>query len=53
MQQAVARFPLLAQADFIAGIEQAIAQQVPSEQRPAYEQRLCWLKGMMNDKSLS
>jgi tetratricopeptide (TPR) repeat protein len=50
MQQAVARFPLLAQADFIAAIEQAIAQQVPQEHRPAFEQRLAWLRQIANEQ---
>jgi hypothetical protein len=49
MQQAVARFPLLAQADFIAAIEQAIAQQVSPEHRPACEQRLAWLRQIANE----
>jgi hypothetical protein len=40
----VARFPLMAEADFIAAIEQAIAQGVPPEHRPAFEQRLAWLR---------
>lgn len=50
MQQAVARFPLLAQADFIAAIEQAIAQQVPPEYRAAFEQRLAWLRQIANEQ---
>lgn len=44
MQQAVARYPLLAQADFIAAIERTIAQQVPAKHRAHFEQRLAWLK---------
>jgi tetratricopeptide (TPR) repeat protein len=43
MQQAVARFPLLAQADFIVTIEQVITQQVPPEQR------LAWLRQIINE----
>jgi hypothetical protein len=50
MQQAVARFPFMAQADFIAAIEQVIAQQVPPEHRPAFEQRLVWLRQIANEQ---
>ncbi len=48
MQQAVAQFPSMAQADFIAAIEQVIAQQVQPEQRSAFEQRLAWLQQVAN-----
>ncbi len=44
MQQAVAQFPLLAQADFIAAIEQTIVQQIPPQHQPAFRQRLAWLR---------
>jgi len=44
MRQAVARFPLLVQPDFITAIEQVIAQQVPLAERPAFTQRLTWLR---------
>jgi hypothetical protein len=33
----------MTQADFITTVEQVIAQQVPPEHRPAFEQRLAWL----------
>jgi serine/threonine protein kinase len=44
MQAAVAQHPLLQDARLIQVIEQAIAEQVPPEQKPAFEQRLAWLK---------
>jgi len=44
MRQTVDSFPFMVQTDFIAAIEQAIAQQVPLEHRPAFEQRLAWLQ---------
>ncbi|MCB0165315.1 MAG: tetratricopeptide repeat protein [Anaerolineae bacterium] len=47
MRQAVARYPFIAQPDFIAAVEQVIAQQVPPEQQPYFEQRLGWLRQMM------
>jgi tetratricopeptide (TPR) repeat protein len=50
MQQAVARFPLMAEADFIAALEQAFAQRVPPEHRPAFEQRLAWLRQIADEQ---
>jgi tetratricopeptide (TPR) repeat protein len=44
MRQAVGHFPALLQIEFMAVIEQVIAQQVPPEQRPAFQQRLAWLR---------
>lgn len=44
MRQVVVRYPFMVQADFIAAIEQVIAQQVPPQQRPHFEQRLGWLR---------
>jgi hypothetical protein len=49
MQQAVARFPLMAGPGFLAAIEQAIAQQVPPEHRPVFEQRLAWLRPIASE----
>jgi hypothetical protein len=46
MQAAVAQHPLLQDAGLIEAIEQAIAAQVPPEQKPAFEQRLAWLKAI-------
>lgn len=48
MQQAVDRFPLLRQADFMDAIEQAIAQQVSPTQRLTFEQRSVWLRQIAN-----
>jgi tetratricopeptide (TPR) repeat protein len=49
MQAAVAQFPLLVEPDFIAAVAQAIAEQVPPEHRPAFEQRLAWLREIAQD----
>jgi hypothetical protein len=40
----------MAEADFIAAIEQAIAQGVPPEDRPAFEQRLVWLRQIAEEQ---
>ena len=49
-QQAVARFPFMAQADFIATIEQAIAEKVPPEHRPAFDRQLTWLRQIASEQ---
>jgi len=47
MRQAVAQFPVLAQ--LIPTIQQVINEQVPPEQRPAFEQKLAWLQQIVGD----
>lgn len=47
MRQAVAQFPELAQ--LIPTIEQVIQTQVPPEARPAFEQRLAWLRQIVGE----
>ncbi|MCB0165310.1 MAG: tetratricopeptide repeat protein, partial [Anaerolineae bacterium] len=44
MQQVAARYPFLLEPDFVSGLEQLIAQQVPPEHHPHFKQRLDWLK---------
>ena len=44
MKTALAQYPLMAEPDFVQAIEEVIKQQVPSEGRPQFEQRLAWLK---------
>jgi hypothetical protein len=44
MQAAVAQHPILKDPEFHAAIEQIIREQVPDEAKPAFEQRLAWLK---------
>jgi hypothetical protein len=44
MQAALAAHPLLKEPGFQAAIEQFIREQVPDEAKPAFEQRLAWLK---------
>jgi tetratricopeptide (TPR) repeat protein len=51
MQQAVAQFPFMVQAAFIAVIEQIITKEVPSEYRPVFEQRLDWLKQIAQEQN--
>jgi tetratricopeptide (TPR) repeat protein len=51
IRQAVAQFPFMTDQEFIQAIEQAIAQQVPPEQRQPYEQRLAWLRQIASEQS--
>ena len=51
MGQAVERFPLLGQTNFIATIEQAITQQVPPEHQPEFMHRLACLKQIVVPQS--
>jgi tetratricopeptide (TPR) repeat protein len=44
MRQAVASHPILIEANFITAIEKVIDQQVRPEHRPAFEQRVTWLR---------
>ncbi len=53
MQQAAMRFPLLVQEEFMAMIEQVIAEQVPLEHRPTFTQRLTWLRQIANTQKRS
>ena len=40
----ISEYPFMTDAQFIAAIEQVIAEQVPPEHKLAFEQRLTWLK---------
>ncbi len=44
MRQAVQRYPFIIDPQFIAAVEKHIAQDIPPEHRPAFAQRLAWLK---------
>ena len=44
MQAALAAHPMLKDPQFHTAIEQAIREQVPEEAKPAFEQRLAWLR---------
>ena len=44
MQTALTAHPVLKDLEFHATIEQVIREQVPEEAKPAFEQRLAWLK---------
>ena len=44
MQTALAAHPILKDLEFHAAIEQITREQVPDEAKPAFEQRLAWLK---------
>jgi len=50
IQRAVAEFPSMVDTNFIAATEQVIAQQVSSERRTAFEQRLAWLRQIANEQ---
>ncbi|MCB0165314.1 MAG: tetratricopeptide repeat protein [Anaerolineae bacterium] len=51
MRQAVAQYTILKDTQLITAIEQAIAQQVPPDQRPHFEQRLGWLKQIAQEQN--
>lgn len=51
MWQVATRFPIMVNVDFITAIEQAIAQHVPLEHRPHFEQRLGWLKQIVEEQN--
>jgi serine/threonine protein kinase/regulator of sirC expression with transglutaminase-like and TPR domain len=44
MRQVVAHYPRMADADFIAAVEETIDRRVPLERRPAFRQQVAWLK---------
>jgi tetratricopeptide (TPR) repeat protein len=44
MQAALAAHPMLKAPEFYVAIERVIREQVPDEAKPAFEQRLAWLK---------
>lgn len=44
MQVASAKYPFMTDKQFIQAIEEIINEQVPPEHKPAYEERLSWLK---------
>jgi hypothetical protein len=50
MREAAIHFPLLLEAEFIATIEQVIAQQVPPDQRQPFQQRLAWLRQIADER---
>jgi tetratricopeptide (TPR) repeat protein len=50
MQRAVAHFPLMIDPEFIAIGEQAIAQQIPPEIKPAFQQQLVWLQQIARER---
>ena len=44
MQQVARTYPFMLEADFLGGVAQAIAEQVPAEYKGVFEERLGWLK---------
>jgi tetratricopeptide (TPR) repeat protein len=44
MQSTVSRYPFITDESFIQELEQVLEQQVPPELKPAFAQRLVWLK---------
>ncbi len=51
LRRAVERHPILARPDFLAALEQFVAQQVPAQQRPAFQQRLDRLRQLTAPKA--
>jgi tetratricopeptide (TPR) repeat protein len=47
LSTAAAQFPVMTDPQFIDAVEQAIAEQVPPERRPVFEQRLAWLRDIV------
>jgi tetratricopeptide (TPR) repeat protein len=50
IRHGVAQFPFMADAEFIAAIEQTVAQRVPLEHQPALNQRLAWLRQIAEEQ---
>jgi tetratricopeptide (TPR) repeat protein len=50
MQQAVGQYPIMTDRQFIAAVEQTIAEQVRREHRLAFEQRLSWLREIAGEQ---
>lgn len=53
MRQAVLRFPIMIQSDFITAVEGTIAQNVPPENQPAFQERLNWLRQIAHEQNQS
>ena len=52
LRRAVERHPILARPDFLAALEQFVAQQVPAHQRPAFRQRLELLRRVIKERGI-
>jgi tetratricopeptide (TPR) repeat protein len=50
MHQAVTQFPFMTDPQFIDTIEYTIAEHVPPAHRPAFEQRLAWLREIASEQ---
>jgi tetratricopeptide (TPR) repeat protein len=48
MQAAVTRYPFMTEQGFLQAIEQVLKEQVQPEDRPAFQQRLAWLRQLAN-----
>ena len=48
MKSALAQHPFMREDGFIQTVVQTIEQQVPQEHKPAFKQRLDWLKQLAN-----
>lgn len=51
MKKVVTQFPFVAESRFIMSADWAITQQVASEHKPPFEQRLAWLLQIANEKA--
>ena len=52
MRAAVTEYPFMADAQFIAAIDQFTTEQVPPEHKPAFQQRLAWLRQITKNSEL-
>ena len=50
LRRALSRHPVLTRPDFLAALEQFVAQQVPAPQRPAFRQRLKLLRRVIKER---
>jgi tetratricopeptide (TPR) repeat protein len=48
MWRVTSQFPFIIEPGFIAAVEQIIAQQVPPQLQPVFQQRLAWLRQIAN-----
>jgi tetratricopeptide (TPR) repeat protein len=50
LRQEVAQFSFMTDPQFIAAVEHAIIEEVPPNHRPAFEQRLSWLRAIAREQ---
>jgi hypothetical protein len=50
MEVAVSQYPFMPDNGFIQAVEQIIAKQVPPEHKPAFQERLDWLRKIAEEQ---